>query len=60
MPRCEFRRAPAGFARCDERSAIVADCEIRDGGMKEGCRIVLGEFCAAMKRSSASACRPAA
>jgi hypothetical protein len=41
MPRGEFWRASRLRSR-DERSAIVADCEIRDGGMKEGCRIVPG------------------
>ena len=40
MRRRELRRAPAGFARRDERGLIVAEREMRDGGVKERRRIV--------------------
>jgi hypothetical protein len=35
MRRREFRGAPAGFARGDQRGLIVADREMRDGGVPE-------------------------
>ena len=35
MRRRELRRPPAGFARCDERSVILADGEMRDSGVEK-------------------------
>ena len=35
MRRRELGRPPAGFARCDERSVILADGEMRDSGVEK-------------------------